>query len=555
MGASLASAAAREDSNVVSSSASAPAASPSNQLPSAVDVVVIGAGHNGLVAAGYLAQAGLRVLVVEAADAPGGMTASGPLIAGAPGHTVNSCAVDIISMLHSRIPAELKLREHGLRLVKPDPGYVSLHPDGSSLAIWRDKARTAAEIERYSRADARAFLEFTDLLDVLIGAILPVLGVDFGRPDPRALWASTKVAARNRTRLGDIAALLTGSATVAAEERFEHPVTKGALVNLAGGAGPVDQPGSGLGYILLALLGRVGVGRPVGGMQSLTNALVASFRASGGMLATGVPVEEILHAGRRVRGVRLHDGRVVEARSVVATCDPWVTLRELVGGGVVDRKTAARLDFAPANGTGSGPFKVDMALRAQIAALQHARPGDVDLRMPSLLIGTEESVRESYAAAARGQLPDDPAMWVVAPSGVDPTQAPDGQESLYIYSLAAPVHPPAGWDVLRAPAVDSILAKLGKYIGPLDDAEIGRLVETPEDLGARLRVRNGCVTHIDMGLMRSGPLRPAIGLGGGKTPLAGLVLGGSGMHPGGGVTGLPGRTAATRAGRYLKKRG
>ncbi len=535
---------------------SASAASPllSDPLPAVVDVVVIGAGHNGLVAAGYLAKAGLRVAVVEAGAAPGGMTASGPLIPEAPGHVINSCAVDVISMLHSRIPAELELREHGLQLVKTDPGYVSLHPDGSSLALWRDHARTAAEIERYSRADARAFLEFTDLLDVLIGAVLPVLGVDFGRPDPKALWASTKVAVKNRTRLGDIAALLTGSATAAAEERFEHPVTKGALINLAAGAGPVDVPGSGLGFLLLALIGRVGVGRPVGGMQSFTNALVSSLRASGGVLTTGAPVAEILQAGRRVRGVRLEDGRVVEARSVVATCDPWVTLRQLVPQGVVDRKLAARLDFAPANGTGSGVFKIDMALSAQIAALQHAR-SDVDMRMPSLMLGTEESVRDSYAAAARGELPDDPNVWVVSPSGVDPTQAPEGQESLYIYSLAAPVHPREGWDAQRAPAVDSILAKVGKYIGPLEEAEIGRLVETPEDLGTRLRVRNGCVTHVDMGLLRSGPLRPTIGLGTGKTPLDGLVLGGSGMHPGGGVTGLPGRTAATRTQRYLKKRG
>jgi phytoene dehydrogenase-like protein len=535
--------------------ASTPAALASDQLPTSVDVVVIGAGHNGLVAAGYLAKAGLRVAVVEAAKDPGGMTASGPFIPEAPGHIVNSCAVDIISMLHSRIPAELELRQHGLQLVKPDPSYVSLHPDGSSLAIWRDHARTAAEIEQYSRADARAFLEFTDLLEVMIGAILPVLGIDFGRPDPKALWASTKVAAKNRGRLGDIVALLTGSATAATEERFEHPITKGAMVNLAAGAGPVDQAGSGLGFILLALLGRVGAGRPIGGMQSLTKALVAGLRASGGHLTTGAPVEEILHAGRQVRGVRLEDGRVVEARSVVATCDPWLTLRQLVPEWIVDRKTAARLDFAPANGTGSGPFKVDMALRAQIAALQQTRRDEVDVRMPTMLIGTEESVRESYAAAARGELPHDPAMWVVAPTGVDPTQAPEGQETLYIYSLAAPVHPREGWDALRAPAVESILTKLGKYIGPLDEAEIGRLVETPEDIGARLRVRNGCVTHIDMGLLRSGPLRPTIGLGTGKTPLDGLVLGGAGMHPGGGVTGLPGRTAAIRTKRYLKKHG
>ena len=133
--------------------------------------------------------------------------------------------------------------------MKPDPSYVSLHPDGSSLAsgaITADSSRDRAVLAR----STRAFLEFTDLLDVMIGAILPVLGVDFGRPDPKALWASTKVAVKNRTRLGDIAALLTGSATAATEERFEHPVTKGALVNLAAGAGPVDQPGSGLGFIL-----------------------------------------------------------------------------------------------------------------------------------------------------------------------------------------------------------------------------------------------------------------------------------------------------------------
>ncbi|MGD9798358.1 MAG: phytoene desaturase family protein, partial [Acidimicrobiia bacterium] len=334
-------------------------------LPATVDVVVIGAGHNGLVSACYLARAGLRVAVVEASALPGGMTASGALIPEAPGHIVNSCAVDIISMLHSRIFAELELRDHGLKIVKPDPSYLSLHPDGASLAIWRDNARTAAEIERYSRADARAFLEFTELLDVMIGAILPVLGIDFGRPDPKALWASTKVAVKNRKRLADVVALLTGSATAATEERFEHPVTKGALLNLAAGAGPVDQPGSGLGYILLALLGRVGAGRPIGGMQSLTDALVASLGAKGGVLATAAPVQEILHSGGRVRGVRLEDGRVVHARSVVATCDPWVTLRELVGDDVVDRKTAARLDFAPANGTGAGPFKIDMALRSQ----------------------------------------------------------------------------------------------------------------------------------------------------------------------------------------------
>lgn len=522
-------------------------------LPAAVDVAVIGAGHNGLVSACYLAKAGLKVAVVEASERPGGMTASGPFIPAAPDHIINSCAVDIIAMLHSKVPGELELRQHGLKITKPDPSYVSLHPDGATLALWRDPRRTAAEIEKFSKADAREFLEFMSLLDRVITTALPVMGADTARPSPGLILNTVRATWRNRSHLSDMVALLTGSASQAVAERFEHPVVRGALLNMAAGAGPVDLPGSGLGFLLLALVSRVGVGRPVGGMQSLTNALIHRLEADGGVVVTGSPVEEILNAGGKVRGLRLADGRTVTTRAVVSSADPWVTLRKLVGQDVVDRKTAARLDHSAANATGSGVFKIDMALSEQIRMAAHERADDVDLRVPTLLIATFESVRDSYAAAARGDLPEDPALWVAAPSAEDPTQAPEGQESLYIYGLAVPVEPRGGWDAMRQSAVDSTLTKLGKYMQPLEQAEIGRLVETPQDIGARLNARNGCITHIDMGFMNSGPLRPTVGLGLGKTPLEGLYLGGSGTHPGGGVSGLPGRTAAQRVTRYLAK--
>jgi phytoene dehydrogenase-like protein len=145
-------------------SAQKPAASlPGGRV--SIDVAVVGAGHNGLVAACYLAKSGMRVAVVEASDLPGGMTASGPLIAAAPDHVINSCAVDIIAMLHSQVPRELDLRSFGLTITKPDPSYVALHPDGATLALWRDPARTAAEIDRFSRRDAQEFTEFVRLLD------------------------------------------------------------------------------------------------------------------------------------------------------------------------------------------------------------------------------------------------------------------------------------------------------------------------------------------------------------------------------------------------------
>jgi phytoene dehydrogenase-like protein len=529
---------------------------PARPLPDNVDVTVIGAGHNGLVAACYLAKAGLSVAVVEASRLPGGMTASGPFIASAPGHTINSCAVDIISLLHSHVPRELALKDHGLRMVKLDPSYVSLHPDGSSLALWRDPRRTAKEIEAFSRADAAAFLDFTELLNRVITTVLPVMGTDTARPSPRVVLHTLRESVRSRKQLSDIAALLTGSAAMAVDERFERPVVRGALLNLAAGAGPVSEPGSGLGFLLLALLTRVGVGRPLGGMQSLTDALISCLTSYRGTVTTEAPVVEILHADGRARGVQLADGRIVNSRAVVSSADPWTTLRELVGGDVVGRQTAARLDHASANRIGTGVFKMDMALSEQIEVTSHTRNDGVDLRKPTLLLATAESVVESYASAARGELPSDPAVWLVAPSAEDPTQAPPGQESLYIYALAVPVTPTGGgWATMRQPAVDSLLTKLGKYVQPLEQAELGRLVETPEDIAERLHTRNGCITHLDMGFMNSGPLRPAVGLGLGKTPLDGLFLGGSGTHPGGGVSGLPGRTAAQRTARYLKKSG
>ena len=252
----------------------------------------------------------------------------------------------------------------------------------------------------------------------------------------------------------------------------------------------------------------------------------------------------------RVDGSRGAPRRRPGGRSpiVVAACDPWVTLRQLLPEGIVDRKTAARIDFAPANGR-------VRSVQGRHGAARTMRRSSTPVPMSTcdavVAHRYEESVRESYAAAARGE-PDDPAMWVVAPSGVDPTQAPKGQESLYIYALAEPVHPARGGRrCVRPPSTTfSPNWEVHRTARRSRDRPPRR---TPEDLGARLRVRNGCVTHIDMGLMRSGPLRPTMGSEPARrhsrvwcSVVQGCIRGR--------VTGLPGRTAAIRAKRYLKKR-
>jgi phytoene dehydrogenase-like protein len=160
-------------------------------------------------------------------------------------------------------------------------------------------------------------------------------------------------------------------------------------------------------------------------------------------------------------------------------------------------------------------------------------------------------VLENFAAAARGEVPTLPYMWIATPSATDPSQAPAGQDIVYLYPPAMPVAPRDGWDAIRDTAVLRTIAHASQYIAGLDTMEIGRRVETSADLATRLNVLNGCVLHLDTSIFRSSTLRPAAGLGRETLPVAGLYFGGAGIHPGGGVTGMPGKIAAGRVKRFL----
>jgi phytoene dehydrogenase-like protein len=513
------------------------------------DVVVIGAGHNGLVAAGYLARAGHDVTVVEAARRVGGMTSSATLIPEAPNHVVHPCAVDMIMIRGTTILRDLELRRHGLRTFDLDPAYAYLHHDGTALVLWRDAEQTAREIARFSPADSRAYLEFVRVLEGLLAVALPMMRTNPLRPAPREVARAVRGLAQHRRRLADIGALAAASAEQVVAERFEHPVVASAVLNLAAGAGPTNAEGSGLSFLLLGLLHVVGISRSVGGMQGFADALATSVQASGGTILTEAPVEEILVSGGRATGVRLGDGREIHARTVLATCDPHTALRTLLPEGVLDRRTAARIDHVPMNAAGASPLKIDVAVGERLSLPHHSHP-DADLRNCVLLYGTADEVSESFGAARRGVFRTPPVMWVAITSAPDRTLAPEGQDVVYLYPLIAPIEPPKGWDDLLPEAERATLERAGEFLGGLD-AELGRWVETPDDMARRTGARNASITHVDFGLMRSGPLRPAAGLGNYRTPLAGLLIGGAGSHPGGGVTGLPGRIAADEVRREL----
>jgi phytoene dehydrogenase-like protein len=513
------------------------------------DVLIIGGGHNGLTTACYLAKAGLEVAVLEAADQIGGMTASGTPISTAPQHVVNYCAADLLFWLSSPVDRELELDRFGLKKIVVDPSYVYLHPDGASIAVWKDPRRTADEIRRFSRADADAYLEYARFLDALFDIVFPYMLTNPQRPDLRTIVSMARGTFKHRRLLRRFGYFLLASGEETIDQRFEHPVTRSLLYCLGAGANPINQHGTSLTHLFLAFLHRSGTARPVGGMQAIPNALANRFTALGGTISTGSEVAEIVVTGGRAAGVRLTDGRTFTARrAVVCTPDPRTTLAKLLPAGTLSGELDVKVRHIPANSSGAGAMKADLALSGRLTLERHQRwrGDDVDLRVPAVLVGTSDQIRRGWSRAAAGIVPDadDVALWPVLLNGADPSQAPDGQDSLYLFATNMPLHPEGGWNQWRDKAANTIVERAGQFYDGIAELEIGRWVETPELAAERNRVTNGAAMHVDHLLFSQGPLRPAMGLAGTSLPVKGLVLGGAGTHPGGGVSGIPGRRAA-----------
>jgi phytoene dehydrogenase-like protein len=521
------------------------------------DVVVIGAGHNGLVAACYLAARGLDVTVVEASQTIGGMTASGTPIPKAPRHVINYCAADLLFWQTSPVEKELDLARYGLRKIAVDPSYVYLHPDGASVAVWKDPWRTADEIRRFSRADAQAYLEYARFLDALFDLAYPYMLANPGRPDPRTLVTLARAAFAHRRLLRRFGEFLLTSGEETIETRFEHPITKSLLYCLGAGANPIAMHGTSVTHLFLAFLHRSGTARPVGGMQAVPTALANRLSSLGGTILIGTAVEEITVRNGRTVGVRLADGRELRARkSVISTTDPRTTLGRLLPAGSLDPTLDGRVRHIPQSASGAAAMKTDLALSGRVSLGRHAKwRGDgMDLRIPATLIGTCDQIRRGYTKAAAGLVPDpdDVALWPVVTTGVDPSQAPEDQDALYLFATNMPLHPDGGWVHWADKAANTIVERASQFYDGLAELEIGRWVETPELAAQRTGITNGTAMHVDHLLFSQGPLRPAPGLGGTRLPVEGLFLGGAGVHPGGGVAGIVGRRVARNVLRYNK---
>ncbi|MGH9037063.1 MAG: phytoene desaturase family protein [Acidimicrobiia bacterium] len=526
-------------------------------MRSEVDVLVIGGGHNGLIAACYLAREKLDTLVVEALPTIGGMSRTEFPFAGAPRHAINPCALDVIFLQPSKVIEDLRLADVGFRMLEVDPFWAHLDAEEASIALWRDRRRTAEEITRFSARDATAYLDLCETLDAILWAGLPFFACNPTRPSLRALTQGGRAALRARGQLGKAVDLVSTAPLHTIQERFEHPIVRDLMAEIVtiGGASVRSEAAS-LAFVMLAFPLNFGCGRPVGGTQTLVDSLVRRLQSLGGAVRADAGVDQILVRGNSAYGVRLANGGEIGARrAVVSSCDPRTTLQRLLPAGALADDMAGRVAGIPANVNGRGDLKIDVALSGQLRMTRHERwRGDaVDLRAPLCLMGTLEELDRSFASVATGDTFEPIPFGGVVPTAIDPSQAPEGQDTLYLWSGWVPAEPAEPADEYKARAEKSLMALAATYYDGLESLEIGRRTMTTEDI-ARHYSSSGSLVHVDFTPFRMGPLRPAWGFGGYRTPVKGLYLSGSGTHPGGGLSGFPGRNAAATVLRDCRSR-
>lgn len=510
------------------------------------DVIVIGGGHNGLSAACYLARSGYSVTVLEGSPAIGGMTEARALVPEAPKHLLNPGAIDVI-WESTPIGRDLELERFGLRLIKHDPSWAWLGPNGESILLSQDVKQMIKDIERLSPQDARIYRDYAEVT-------AKIQKIRSSSSKVAALLAAVRGLSDGRVRRLLGAAAVTPAADLI-ESTFASEAVRGMFASMLGIYGSITVDGSGIFFLVATMaLHRYGVERFEGSMQALPDSLSRCLQAYGGCVRVNSPVVEILISKGCVSGVRLANGDRILARAVIAAIPPQSTARLLSGSGIPNLSV---LEHAPANSVGLGSFIIVMALNGKLSLREHqkARTDGVDLRKPTLFFGTFGQVLAAESAARAGYVVQNPPWAGSILSAADPTVAPDGQDNLYLYS-PTPVKPVIGWNEAGPVAEKELIMAAEKVMPDITELEIGRWTQSPEGLEKRLGAKNGCVFHVDMtSFTRLGPLRPARGWGKHVTDVPGLVLSGAGTQPGGGVTGMPGKKAAQELMRWMKKQG
>ena len=501
------------------------------------DVVVVGAGHNGLVCAAYLALAGRRVCVFEKAGVLGGCATTESLLPEHPEYRFNRGAIDLINIQGTPILDELSLASHGLKLIHHDPLWYFPFPDGSAISFYRDIDRTCASIAKVSEVDAEEYRRFNDMWEGIMTLMAPF---DYGPAPSLAQLGSLATAAGED---GDaLLWVLMSSPRDLIRSFFQSPHMQGIMAWMGVQAGtPPEQPAAALALTLMTVSHHNGMARAEGGMGAVSEALTTSIKAHGGEVHLDSEVTEILlnGLGSSVRGVVV-GGDVFEAPIVVSAIDARRVFDGLVKQPVLGVSLGRRVSATHADYPSL--FKVDVALSGRPRI--EAPDGEDGLVASINMAASYEHVAEAFNAYARNHAPSDPPLMCAVPSVLDPTLAPEGGHTLWLSQWT----PARLWhtasEAERETCADQMLEVFTRYAPNTADLVVDRAITTPADRQAITGNMNGNPFQLDMSLDQSMRFRPVPGLAGYETPVGGLYLTGSGTHPGGGVTGVPGYNTA-----------
>jgi phytoene dehydrogenase-like protein len=513
------------------------------------DVIVIGAGLNGLVAGTWLARRKYSTLILDQRPSVGGAACTSEI---APGFKTPGLSHSLGPVHRDVIRAFDLDRAAGLQFIAPDPALTTLGSGDHHVVFHRDPVLTAASLARVSPRDAgrwQAFLQSAQRVSSVIAALQRHAPPTIDDVGAREMWRLLGVGWRARG-IGsrDLARLLRWMPMAVADltgEWFEHDLVRAAIAARAVFGSAAGPRSAGTGAALLQRLAEdpmpVGSGATVrGGLGALSDALAAVARRAGAEVATGRRVAKVACENGRATGVILDDGTAIPSRAVVSAVDPRQTFLGLVDPGDLPPDFLERMRHYRARGVTA---KVNLAL-SELPVFPALHGDAVPLRGRVLVAPTIDYLERAHDAAKYGQMSDEPWLEFTIPSVADPSLAPPGSHVMSIYAQAAPRHlRSSAWSEQSGALYERVIRVLEAHSPGLARLIVQREVLTPEDLEARWGLSGGHIFHGEPAIDQSWVARPLMGWAQYRTPVAGLLLASAGTHPGGGLTGMSGLLA------------
>jgi len=529
-------------------------------MPLGQHVVLIGGGHNALVAAFYLAKGGFKPLVLERRETIGGGAITEEFH---PGFRASTLA-HTLGPLRADIASDMQLEKFGCEILSPDPRVFAPTPDGKALFFYNDAAKTAAGIASFSAKDAEKYAKFAETLEEVAGFFEQLCSItppDIDHPTPEDLWNLLKTGknVRGLGKTGIFDLLRWGPMAVAdfVAEFFETELLRAVVASrgIFGGALGPWSAGSTALLLLRAAADAHPVGSaafPRGGLGNFTRALAESAKQAGAEIRTDAEVQHIRAKDGAVSGVVLSGGEEIAAEAVVSGADPKRTFFQLVDPSQLDPTFANRIKNYRAYGNVA---KVHLALGGlpTFSAL-NASESPLKALSGRIHIGPEiDYLERAFDASKYGEFSRAPYLDVTIPTILDPALAPDGKHVLSAYVQFAPYKLRVGsWDLHRRELGEAVIRALSECAPDLPGLVEGMQVITPKDLETCYGFSGGHIFHGELALDQLFTMRPVLDWARYKTPLRGLFLCGSGTHPGNGLTGASGANAVREIIRELR---